>query len=112
PPKSPAGGREAAPAAFSHQDLPFERLVEEIGARRDPARQPLAQALVVLQNTPREPLVLPGLTLTPEEVENRTAQLDLSLNLARDEEGLAAGLVVNRDLFDPATAARMLEQLE
>ena len=104
--------RETVFAAFSHQDLPFERLVEEIGARRDPARQPLAQALIVLQNTPQEPLVLPGLTLTPEEVENRTAQLDLSLNLARDEEGLAAGLVVNRDLFDPATAARMLEQLE
>ena len=104
--------RETVFAAFSHQDLPFERLVEEVGARRDPARQPLAQALIVLQNTPREPLVLPGLTLTPEEVENRTAQLDLSLNLARDEEGLAAGLVVNRDLFDPATAARMLEQLE
>ena len=104
--------RETVFAAFSHQDLPFERLVEELGARRDPARQPLAQALIVLQNTPQEPLVLPGLTLTPEEVDNRTAQLDLSLNLARDEEGLAAGLVVNRDLFDPPTAARMLEQLE
>jgi amino acid adenylation domain-containing protein len=104
--------RETALAAFSHQDLPFERLVEEIGARRDPARQPLAQALIVLQNTPREPLVLPGLTLTPEEIDNGAAKLDLSLNLGRDEEGIDAGLEVNRDLFDPATAARMLEQLE
>ena len=104
--------RETVLAAFSHQDLPFERLVEEIGARRDPASQPLAQALIVLQNTPREPLVLPGLRLTPEEVDTRTAQLDLSLILERDEEGIAASLVVNRDLFDPATAARLLEQLE
>ncbi len=104
--------RETALAAFSHQDLPFERLVEEIGARRDPARQPLAQALIVFQNTPLEPLVLPGLTLTPEEIDGGTAKLDLSLSLGRDEEGLDAGLEVNRDLFDPATAARMLEQLE
>jgi len=104
--------RETALAAYLHQDLPFERLVEEIGARRDPARQPLAQALVVLQNTPWEPLVLPGLTLTPEGVENGTAKLDLSLNLGRDEEGIAAGLEVDADLFDPATAERMLEQLE
>jgi amino acid adenylation domain-containing protein len=104
--------RETVLAAFSHQDLPFERLVEEIGARRDPARQPLAQALVVLQNAPREPLVLPGLTLTPEEMETGTAKLDLSLDLVPDEEGIAAGLEINRDLFDPATAARLLEQLE
>jgi amino acid adenylation domain-containing protein len=104
--------RETVLAAFGHQDLPFERLVEEMGTRRDPARQPLAQALIVLQNTPQEPLVLPGLTLTPEEVDNGTAKLDLSLNLGRDEEGIAAGLEVNGDLFDAATAARILEQLE
>ncbi|HEV8577638.1 MAG TPA: amino acid adenylation domain-containing protein [Thermoanaerobaculia bacterium] len=104
--------RETALAAFAHQDLPFERLVEELGTRRDPARQPLAQALVVLQNAPQEPLVLPGLTLTPEEVGNGTAKLDLSLELARNEEGIAASLEVNGDLFDPATDARMLEQLE
>jgi amino acid adenylation domain-containing protein len=103
--------RETVLAAFSHQDLPFERLVEEVGARRDPARQPLAQALIVLQNTPQESLVLPKLTLTPEEVGNGTAKLDLSLDLARDDEGIAAGLEVNGDLFDPVTAARMLEQL-
>jgi len=104
--------RETVFAAFSHQDLPFERLVEEVGARRDPARQPLAQALIVLHNTPQERLVFPGLTLTPEEIDNRTAQMDLSLNLARDGEGIATSLVVSRDLFDPATAARMLEQFE
>ena len=104
--------RETVLAAFSHQDLPFERLVEEIGVRRDPARQPLAQALVVLQNAPREPLVLPQLTLHPEEVETGTAKLDLSLDLEHGEEGIAAGLEINLDLFDPGTAARLLEQLE
>jgi len=104
--------RETVLGAFSHQELPFERLVEEIGARRDPARQPLAQALVVLQNTPWEPLVLPGLVLTPEEVDNGAAKLDLSLILGRDEDGIAATLEVNRDLFDPATAVRLLEHFE
>ncbi|MFL6199420.1 MAG: amino acid adenylation domain-containing protein [Thermoanaerobaculia bacterium] len=97
--------RETVLGAFAHQELPFERLLDEIGGRR-------VQALIVLQNTPREPLVLPGLVLTPEEVDNGTAKLDLSLSLGRDEEGIAAGLEIDRDLFDPATAARLLEHFE
>ena len=101
--------RETVLGAFAHQELPFERLLDEVGGRR-------VQALIVLQNTPREPLVLPGLVLTPEEVDNGTAKLDLSLSLGRDEEGIAAGLEsnleVNRDLFDLATAARLLEHFE
>ncbi len=111
--------RDTAMAAFAHQELPFERLVEELGGPRETARQPLAQALLVLQNAPREPLALPGLTLTPEETGNGTAKLDLALDLERLPDlsgisgigGIAAGLEVNRDLFDPATAARLLEQL-
>ena len=108
--------RETVLAAFSHQELPFERLVEEAGARRgspgQQARQPLAQALIVFQNTPQEPLVLPGLTLTQEEADNGAAKLDLSLNLARVGDGITVALEIDRDLFDPATAARFLEQLE
>jgi amino acid adenylation domain-containing protein len=103
--------RETVLAAQDHQDLPFERLVEALGERRDPARQPLAQALLVLQNAPRAPLVLPGLTLTPVEIDNGTAKLDLSLDVERDGQEIAAGLEVNRDLFDATTVARLLEQL-
>jgi amino acid adenylation domain-containing protein len=103
--------RETVLAAQDHQALPFERLVEELGERRDPARQPLAQALLVLQNTPREPLVLPGLTLTPCEIDNGTAKLDLSLDVLSETAGLSASLEVNRDLFDATTAERMLDQL-
>src|SRR5439155_12204941 len=92
--------RETALAALAHQDLPFERLVEEMGGRRDPARQPLAQALIVFQSAPRAPLVLPGLTLTPETVETGTAKLDVSLDLEPEGDWFAAGLEADGHLFD------------
>ncbi|HVT15608.1 MAG TPA: amino acid adenylation domain-containing protein [Thermoanaerobaculia bacterium] len=107
-----AHAREALLEGYSHQDLPFERLVEELAPRRDLSRQPLVQAFVVLQNTPREPLALPGLTATELAVDNRTAKTDLTLDVARAGGGLRAELEANHDLFDAATAARMLSHLE
>jgi amino acid adenylation domain-containing protein len=98
--------------AFAHQELPFERLVEELAPRRDLSRQPLAQAFVVLQNTPRAPLALPGLTLSQLPVDNGTAKVDLTLEVEPEGEALRAGLEANRDLFDGATAKRILAQLE
>jgi amino acid adenylation domain-containing protein len=100
--------------AHAHQELPFERLVEELAPRRDPSRQPLVQAVVVLQNAPREPFALPGLTVTRVPAENGTAKTDLTLELEPEPEGggLRATLEANRDLFDGATVARMLDQLQ
>jgi amino acid adenylation domain-containing protein len=104
--------RATALDAYGHQDLPFERIVEELVPERDLSHPPLFQALMVLQNTPRQELELPGLTLAPLAVENRVARVDLTLSFQEDAGGFAAALEHNSDLFDPATAARLLARFE
>ncbi|HKH43166.1 MAG TPA: amino acid adenylation domain-containing protein [Thermoanaerobaculia bacterium] len=103
--------RETALAAYAHQDVPFERLVEELAPERDRSRPPLVQVLFALQNTPFEPLALPGLELTVAPQETGTAKLELSCVLTAAERGLAGTLEYNRDLFDRTTAVRLAEVL-
>ena len=104
--------RESALGAFAHQELPFERLVEEVAPERNLAHSPLFQVVFALQNAPFEPLALPGLTLSPlaDGRAERTAKFDLVLAMAEDP-GVPATLAFNRDLFDGATVARILGQL-
>jgi amino acid adenylation domain-containing protein len=96
--------------AFSHQDLPFERLVEELVPERDLAHTPLFQVLFTLQNAPAESFTVPELTLSPVQVEVRIAKFDLSLTLFDGPAGLAGALEHNTDLFDGGTAARLAER--
>ena len=103
--------RDTALEAYALQDLPFEKLVEEIRPERDLARSPLFQAVLVLQNAPREDLTLPGLTLTALPAESGTTKFELLLTLVEQPGGLAGGLEYNADLFDRATAERLLAQL-
>ncbi len=102
--------REEALLAFSHQDLPFERLVEELAPERSLAHTPLFQVLFTLQNAPTGKLALAGLTLAPLEPVGRTAKFDLSLFLAETGNGLSAMLEFAADLFDATTASRILER--
>jgi amino acid adenylation domain-containing protein len=104
--------RATALDAFQHQDLPFERVVEELVPGRDLSHSPLFQVLFVLQNTPRTGFAVPGLTLTPVEVESRVARVDLTLSLQEDASGFNGGLEYNTDLFDGATAERFLARFE
>jgi amino acid adenylation domain-containing protein len=101
--------RASSLAAFAHQDLPFERLVEELGVERSRNRTPLGQVLFVLQNTPAGPLRLPGLTLDDIPFASETAKTDLLLSLSESPEGGGFfGLWEhNTDLFDPATIQRL-----
>ncbi len=94
--------------AYSHQDLPFDRLVEELHVKRDLSRNPLFQVMFVLQNASLRTVELPGLTLSPVEGDSETAHFDLTLQIADTEQGLTAALVYNTDLFEAATIARML----
>ncbi|MCP3166613.1 amino acid adenylation domain-containing protein [Myxococcus qinghaiensis] len=94
-------------AAYEHQEVPLEQLVEALQPARDLSHPPLFQALLTLQNTPPAPLALPGLTLELMEVESGTSQFDLALSLAETERGLVSELTYNSDLFDEATSARM-----
>lgn len=104
--------REACLGAFAHQDLPFERLVEELQPVRDASHAPLFQVAFMLQNAPSAGLRLPGLRLTPLAVETGTAKYDLTLTMMEGAEGLECALEYCSDLFERATAERMLGHLE
>ncbi|HSG41035.1 MAG TPA: amino acid adenylation domain-containing protein, partial [Thermoanaerobaculia bacterium] len=99
--------RETTLGAFGHQDLPFERLVEELAPRRDLSYSPLFQVMLVLQNAPQRAIELPGLLIEPLRAQTGTAKFDLTLSLAETTEGLGGWLEYDLDLFDPATAERI-----
>ncbi|AEY93394.1 NRPS protein [Streptomyces hygroscopicus subsp. jinggangensis 5008] len=104
--------RQTVLDAFAHQDVPFERIVDEVDPVRDTSRSPLFQVMVVLQNTPAAGLDLPGLDVTDVEPESEQAAFDLTLEFAETDDGALHGLLTyNTDLFDPATADRMAGQL-
>ncbi|RNG18647.1 non-ribosomal peptide synthase/polyketide synthase [Streptomyces botrytidirepellens] len=94
--------------AFAHQNVPFERVVDEVQPTRDTSRTPLFQAMVVLQNIPGGQLDLPGLTLEDIAPETGTASFDLTLEFAEADGGVLRGLIsYSTDLFDEPTAERM-----
>jgi amino acid adenylation domain-containing protein len=106
-----ASVREAALSAYAHQDLPFERLVEELAPERSLARTPLFQVMFLLHGTPVEERELAGLTLAPFgslATAERAAKFDLTLELIEGGPDLTVLLEFRRDLFDPVTAVRLL----
>jgi hypothetical protein len=100
-------GRGAA-AAFEHQDVPFEHVVEVLHPRREDGQTPLFQVLFVLQNIPTARQQFPGLTLTRFEMQRRTAKFDLTLALEEGDDGLDGILEYDGDLFDRDTVAGMV----
>ncbi len=99
--------REVALGAFEHQEVPFERLVEELQPERTPDRSPLFQVAFALQNAPTETLELAGLKLSPMAMENGTAKFDLTLFLWERGDTLTGALEYSTDLFDETTIRRM-----
>jgi amino acid adenylation domain-containing protein len=106
-----ARAREAALAAYAHQDLPFERLIEALHPQRDLSRPPLFQVMFTLQRAEAEALDLPGLRLVPRDIDSGTAKFELTLHLAEGAENVAGWIEYNTDLYEAATATRMAEQL-
>ena len=104
--------REVALAAYANQDLPFERLVEELNPERDMSRQPLFQVMFVFQNTPSVSLDLPNLTIRPYGAEIRTAKFDLTFTMEEIGQAITGSLEYNTDLFDAVTVARMLKHFQ
>ncbi|PSB02088.1 non-ribosomal peptide synthetase [Merismopedia glauca] len=106
--------REVALEAYAHQDLPFQKLVEELQPQRDLSYSPLFQVMFVFnEDVSLRNMELSGLTLSPWAVENKTAQFDLTLYLRpSSEEGLVGGWEYNTDLFDSATISRMAANFE
>ncbi|MCA1615512.1 MAG: amino acid adenylation domain-containing protein [Acidobacteria bacterium] len=104
--------RRMALEAYARQDLPFEKLVEELRPERNMTHTPLFQVWFVLQNAPLPPLELPGLTLELLQVDDGTSKFDLVLSLFETKQGLSATWIYNTDLFDEATVARMSRHYE
>ncbi|MCG7755933.1 MAG: amino acid adenylation domain-containing protein, partial [Nitrosomonas sp.] len=101
--------REVCLGGQAHQDLPFEKLVEELAPVRDMSHHPLFQVMLVLQNTPETTLEIEGLCITPEFMETGAAKFDLDLEISEGKDGLAVQFNYNTDLFDQSTIARMAE---
>ncbi|MFI9436973.1 amino acid adenylation domain-containing protein, partial [Streptosporangium sp. NPDC052375] len=97
--------RETDLAAYAHQDLPFERLVEIVNPVRSMARHPLFQVMLAFQNNPPAVLEVDGLSIGVEPFTPATAKFDLQFTLAeRPEGGIEGGLEFSLDLFDRRTA--------
>ena len=104
--------RQTTLQAYSHQDLPFERLLEELKPERDTSRSPLFQVMLSMHNVPMPLPVLAGLTLSPLESTHTTAKYDLLLNLRETGQGLTGVMEYNSDLFDAVHIARLLRHFE
>lgn len=104
--------REVTLGAYAHQDLPFERLVEELKPERDPSRTPVFQVMFALQNAPLPPLQLEGMQLAYIGFDHEMSRFDLSLSIEEREQGLAGFLEYNADLFDGETIERMVEHFK
>ena len=114
--------REVTLGAYAHQDLPFEKLVEELHPERSLSRHPLFQVVFGFENAPMEALELPGLTVSSLNIDFKTTRFDLEFHLWEASEGFRSlwgerwehgegirGVVVyNTDLFDEATITRMM----
>ncbi|WP_311315091.1 non-ribosomal peptide synthetase [Streptomyces naphthomycinicus] len=108
--------RTAALAAYAHQDLPFERLVEVLNPPRSMSRHPLFQVMLSMDSSRRTPPSVPGLEFEPYVVPTGVAKFDLSWNIREsfDPAGRAAGvhlaLEYRADLFEQSTAQAVLDR--
>jgi amino acid adenylation domain-containing protein len=102
--------RAVALEAYAHQDMPFEQLVEQLQPERTMSRNPLFQVMFQMENTPKEELPLPGLVLSPVEVERVTTQFDLSFDVMENDEGLVVVAEYSTDLFNSATISALLRR--
>jgi amino acid adenylation domain-containing protein len=103
--------RDQAVGAFAHQDLPFERLVDDLRVPRDPSRNPIFQVSLTVQNATDGTLELPGLTVELPDVDTGTARFDCSIIATEDADGIGLACDYNTRLFDASTIDRLLGHL-
>ena len=95
--------------AYSHQEAPFEKVVEAVGNERDRGRNPLFQVLLTMQNAPEIPeLRLGEISFTAEEYEHTTSQLDIICNITETPEGMQGAVEYCTDLFTENTITQMM----
>jgi amino acid adenylation domain-containing protein len=104
--------RKTTLGAYTHQDLPFERLVDEFAKDRDLSRSALFQVIFAMQNAPMSSLELVGLQLKPVEMKSQTTHFELEVHIWEREGQLQILFVYNRDLFAPSTIKRMMNHYQ
>ncbi|MFI0348970.1 amino acid adenylation domain-containing protein [Actinomadura sp. 9N407] len=104
--------KETDLAAYAHQDVPFERLVEVLNPPRHLGRHPLFQVGLTFQNNPEARLEMPGFTAEPEPLHAGVSRFDLLMVLTERPDGLDGELEYALDLYDPATAGRLTARFE
>lgn len=104
-----AATRRTCLAAFEHQALPFERIVEALDVPRDRSRNPLVQALFVMQNTPQSDFAIPGLAIQLLPPAERSSKFDMALFLERDGGDLCADWVYASALFKAERIAALAD---
>ncbi len=106
-----AEARRVCLDAYAHQDVPFERLVEDLRPPRDPARAPLFQVMCNGQDTPRHDVTWPGVEVSGERPEPGVSKYDLTLDVHPRSDGLLLDLEYNRDVFDAAAMTDLLDRV-
>ncbi|MEG4815829.1 amino acid adenylation domain-containing protein [Microcoleus sp. K5-D4] len=104
--------REVALGAYAHQDVPFEKLVEELQPNRDLSHSPLFQVMFAFQNASEFALELPDLSLNCQQIHSGTANFDLTLELEATATAIRGWFEYSLDLFEAATIARMARHFQ
>lgn len=104
--------RETVLAALAHQDVPFERVVEAVQAKRHPGRHPLFLVNFLYQRDFVRPFEASGLTLMPIPSVSPGAIYDINFFMVERAEGLRASIEYNCDIYDPATIQRLLAEFQ
>jgi len=99
--------RKTTLAAYTHQDLPFEQLLDELKIERDTSYTSLFQVMLVLQNTPATDVHIDALKLERIASEHRTSKFDLTVGFSESTDGLNGTFEYNTDLFEHATIKRL-----
>ncbi|MEP6911124.1 MAG: amino acid adenylation domain-containing protein, partial [bacterium] len=104
--------RDVALGAYAHQDVPFERLVEELQPERTLTQPPIFQVMLIFQNSPTPHQRLPGLSLVAEQVSGGLAPLDLTLEMRERPDGMHCWFEYKAELFESSTIAAMAHRFK
>ncbi len=99
--------RDVALDAYNYQDMPLEKILDELHIERNLSYTPLFQVMFALQNAPMKSLELPGLTLEQLDIDSGTAKFDLLLSMEETLDHIIGWLEYNTDIFDPASIERL-----
>jgi hypothetical protein len=104
--------REVCLVAYAHQDLPFEKLVNELAPERNVSRAPLFQVMLAVENIQPGQFTLPGISVRQWSIPVESAKFDLTMHLLDDQNSLHGQLEYDRDLFTEATIRLMAEHYQ